>query len=151
MMLNKDMTGGLLVVAGWGQYMTPEELLAITPEFLGKAILHRRERLAGEIPEQLDARSDELTEAAAMARSAKAKRDDVNKKVASLKKREMMRKQKQRRSSSKPIPSVTRFHSKREIQSQNLSGPRIVCNNAWMPWIYHSKQTGAPTSMNVQH
>ena len=43
-----------------GQYMTPEELLAITPEFLGKAILHRRERLAAEIPEQLDARSDEL-------------------------------------------------------------------------------------------
>ena len=94
MMLNIGMTGGLLVVAGWGQYMTPEELLAITPEFLGKAILHRRERLAGEIPEQLDARSDELTEAAAMARSAKAKRDDVNKKVASLKKRGMMRKQK---------------------------------------------------------
>ena len=86
MMLNKGMTGGLLVVAGWGQHMTPEELLAITPEFLGKAILHRRERLAAEIPEQLDARSDELTEAAAMARSAKAKRDDVNKKVASLKK-----------------------------------------------------------------
>jgi len=86
MVLNKDMTGGLLVVAEWGEYMTPEELLAITPEFLGKAILHRRERFAAEIPDQLDARSDELTEAAAMARSAKAKRDDVNKKVASLKK-----------------------------------------------------------------
>ena len=86
MMSNKGMTGGLLVVAGWDQSMTPEELLAITPEFLGKAILHRRERLAGEIPEQLDARSDELTEAAAMARTARAKRDDVNKKVASLKK-----------------------------------------------------------------
>ena len=66
--------------------MTPEELLAITPEFLGKAILHRRERLASEIPEQLDARTDELSEAASMARSAKVKRDDVNKKVASLKK-----------------------------------------------------------------
>ncbi|MGB1659931.1 MAG: hypothetical protein ACPHHS_05500 [Candidatus Poseidoniaceae archaeon] len=66
--------------------MTPEELLAITPEFLAKAILHRRERLAAEIPEQLDARTDELTEAAAMARAAKAKRDDVNRKVASLKK-----------------------------------------------------------------
>ena len=68
--------------------MTPEELLAITPEFLGKAILHRRERLAAEIPEQLDARSDELTEAAAMARSAKAKRDDVNKKGRFTEKRE---------------------------------------------------------------
>ncbi len=80
------MTGGLLKEAGWVEYMTPEELLAITPEFLGKAILHRRERLAAEIPEQLDARSDELTEAAAMARAAKSKRDEVNRKVASLKK-----------------------------------------------------------------
>ncbi|MDP6224710.1 MAG: hypothetical protein QGF34_06610 [Candidatus Poseidoniaceae archaeon] len=86
MMSNKGMTGGLLVVGGWARYMTPEELLAITPELLGKAILHRRERLAAEIPEQLDARSGELTEAASMARAAKSKRDDVNKKVASLKK-----------------------------------------------------------------
>lgn len=86
MMSNRGMTGGLLKEAGWVEYMTPEELLAITPEFLGKAILHRRERLAAEIPEQLDARSDELTEAAAMARAAKSKRDEVNKKVASLKK-----------------------------------------------------------------
>ena len=66
-MSNKGMTGGLLVVGGWARYMTPEELLAITPELLGKAILHRRERLVAEIPEQLDARSDELTEAASMA------------------------------------------------------------------------------------
>ena len=86
MMSNKGMTGGLLVVGGWARYMTPEELLAITPELLGKAILHRRERLAAEIPDQLDARSDELTEAASMARAAKSKRDDVNNKVASLKK-----------------------------------------------------------------
>ena len=86
MMSNKYMTGGLLRVVEWAKYMTPEELLAITPEFLGKAILHRRERLASEIPEQLDARTDELSEAASMARSAKVKRDDVNKKVASLKK-----------------------------------------------------------------
>ena len=76
MMSNKVRTDGLLMVAGWASYMTPEELLAITPEFLGKAILHRRERFAAEIPEQLDARSDELTEAASMARSAKAKRDE---------------------------------------------------------------------------
>lgn len=86
MMSNKGMTGGLLVVVGWARYMTPEELLAITPELLGKAILHRRERLAAEIPEQLDARSSELSEAASMARAAKSKRDEVNKKVASLKK-----------------------------------------------------------------
>lgn len=86
MMSNKCMMGGLLKEGEWAEYMTPEELLAITPEFLGKAILHRRERLAAEIPEQLDARSGELSEAASMARAAKAKRDDVNKKVASLKK-----------------------------------------------------------------
>ena len=86
MMSNKGMTGGLLVVGGWARYMTPEELLAITPELLGKAILHRRERLAADIPEQLDARSSELTEAASMARVAKSKRDGVNEKVSSLKK-----------------------------------------------------------------
>ena len=77
--------GGLFKVAESAKHMTPEELLAITPEFLAKAILHRRERLALEIPEQLDARTGELTEAAAMARGAKAKRDFVDNKVASLK------------------------------------------------------------------
>ena len=77
--------GGLFKVAESAKHMTPEELLAITPEFLAKAILHRRERLALEIPEQLDARTNELTEAAAMARVAKEKRDSVNHKVSSLK------------------------------------------------------------------
>jgi len=38
-----------------------------------------------EIPEQLDARTNELTEAAAMARVAKNQRDSVNNKVSSLK------------------------------------------------------------------
>ena len=77
--------GGLFKVAESAKHMTPEELLAITPEFLAKAILHRRERLALEIPEQLDARTNELTEAAAMARVAKEQRDSVNNKVSSLK------------------------------------------------------------------
>ena len=77
--------GGLFKVAESAKHMTPEELLAITPEFLAKAILHRRERLALEIPEQLDARTNELTEAAAMARVAKEQRDSVNHKVSSLK------------------------------------------------------------------
>ena len=77
--------GGLFKVAESAKHMTPEELLAITPEFLAKAILHRRERLALEIPEQLDARTNELTDAAAMARVAKDQRDSVNNKVSSLK------------------------------------------------------------------
>ena len=151
MMLNKGMTGGLLVVAGWGQYMTPEELLAITPEFLGKAILHRRERLAAEIPEQLDARSDELTEAAAMARSAKAKRDDVNKKVASLKKERNEAQAKAKKLFMEANAIRESIPQQRETQPQNLSGRRIVCNNAWMPWTYHSKPTGVRMLMNEQH
>lgn len=38
--------------------MTPEELLGVTPALLAKSILHRRERLAEVIPEQLDARQE---------------------------------------------------------------------------------------------
>ena len=44
--------------------MRPEELLEMTPALLAKSILHRRERLAETIPEQLDARQDELRAAA---------------------------------------------------------------------------------------
>ena len=40
--------------------MTPDELVKITPDLLARAILHRRERLAEVIPEQLDARQEEL-------------------------------------------------------------------------------------------
>jgi hypothetical protein len=51
--------------------MRPEELLEMTPALLAKSILHRRERLAETIPEQLDARQDELRAAEPLARSAK--------------------------------------------------------------------------------
>ena len=40
--------------------MRPGELLEMTPALLAKSILHRGERLAETIPEQLDARQDEL-------------------------------------------------------------------------------------------
>jgi uncharacterized coiled-coil DUF342 family protein len=66
--------------------MTPEELLGVTPALLAKSILHRRERLAEVIPEQLDARQEELQAAEPLARAAKEKRDGVNAKVANLKK-----------------------------------------------------------------
>lgn len=66
--------------------MTPEELLGVTPALLAKSILHRRERLAEVIPEQLDARQEELLAAEPLARAAKEKRDGINTKVASLKK-----------------------------------------------------------------
>ena len=65
--------------------MTPEELLGVTPALLAKSILHRRERLAEVIPEQLDARQEELLAAEPLARAAKEKRDDINSKVANLK------------------------------------------------------------------
>ncbi len=66
--------------------MRPEELLEMTPALLAKSILHRRERLAETIPEQLDARQEELRAAEPLARSAKEQRDGVNAKVANLKK-----------------------------------------------------------------
>lgn len=66
--------------------MGPEELLEMTPALLAKSILHRRERLAETIPEQLDARQEELRAAEPLARGAKEQRDAVNAKVANLKK-----------------------------------------------------------------
>jgi len=58
--------------------MTPDELLGVTPALLAKSILHRRERLAEVIPEQLDARQEELVAAEPLARAAKEKRDGIN-------------------------------------------------------------------------
>tara|TARA_Y100000766_G_scaffold268551_1_gene264740 strand:- start:5663 stop:6505 length:843 start_codon:yes stop_codon:yes gene_type:complete len=66
--------------------MGPDELLEMTPALLAKSILHRRERLAETIPEQLDARQEELRAAEPLARGAKEQRDAVNAKVANLKK-----------------------------------------------------------------
>ena len=66
--------------------MSPDELLAITPDLLAKSILHRRERLAEVIPEQLDARQEELDEALSIAAAAKDQRDAINKKISNLKK-----------------------------------------------------------------
>ena len=61
--------------------MTPDELLKITPELLARAILHRRERLAEVIPEQLDARQEELEVAVPLTRIAKEKRDGFDKQI----------------------------------------------------------------------
>ena len=61
--------------------MTPDELVKITPDLLARAILHRRERLAEVIPEQLDARQEELEIAVPLTRIAKGKRDDFDKQI----------------------------------------------------------------------
>ena len=61
--------------------MTPDELLEITPDLLARAILHRRERLAEAIPEQLDARQEELEIAVPLTREAKENRDNFDKQM----------------------------------------------------------------------
>jgi hypothetical protein len=61
--------------------MTPDELLKITPDLLARAILHRRERLAEVIPEQLDARQEELDFAVPLTNFAKEKRDGFDKEI----------------------------------------------------------------------
>ena len=61
--------------------MTPDELLEITPDLLARAILHRRERLAEAIPEQLDARQEELEIAVPLTRTAKENRDNFDKEI----------------------------------------------------------------------
>jgi len=61
--------------------MTPDELLEITPDLLARAILHRRERLAEAIPEQLDARQEELEIAVPLTRTAKENRDNFDKRI----------------------------------------------------------------------
>ncbi|MDC0340756.1 hypothetical protein OAM96_02240 [Candidatus Poseidoniaceae archaeon] len=61
--------------------MTPDELLKITPDLLARAILHRREQLAEDIPEQLDARQEELDFAVPLASFAKEKRDEFDKQI----------------------------------------------------------------------
>ena len=57
--------------------MEIDRLLAITPDALAKAILHRRERLAEVIPEQLDARREEKVLAEEFARDARANKDEL--------------------------------------------------------------------------
>jgi len=57
--------------------MQDERLLEVTPEFLIRAILHRRQRLAEMIPKQLNARKEEKEIAEALARDAKKRRDQL--------------------------------------------------------------------------
>ncbi len=66
--------------------MEPSELLSVSPEFLAKAIIHRRERLLELIPSQLEQVQILQMEAEKNSRSAKQSRDEINQKVANLKK-----------------------------------------------------------------
>lgn len=65
--------------------MDANDLLAVSPKLLAQAILHRRERLSEIIPEDLEERKVELSEAEPKAKSAREERDSINSKVAGLK------------------------------------------------------------------
>lgn len=65
--------------------MDANDLLAVSPKLLAQAILHRRERLSEIIPEDLEERKMELSEAEPKAKSAREERDSINSKVAGLK------------------------------------------------------------------
>ena len=64
--------------------MSLDELLAITPELLAKSILHRRERLAEVIPEQLG-KARRIDEALSIATAPKDQRRNKQK-ISNLKK-----------------------------------------------------------------
>ncbi|MBT3420893.1 MAG: hypothetical protein HN433_06920, partial [Euryarchaeota archaeon] len=66
--------------------MTPRDLLAVSPEFLAKAILHRRENIVQSLPPQIAKRQEERQIAANLAKDSRAKRDELVSKVSSLKK-----------------------------------------------------------------
>ena len=65
--------------------MNPNDLLAVSPKLLAQAILHRRERLAEIIPDDLEERKEELLNAEPKAKNARQERDKLNSKVANLK------------------------------------------------------------------
>ena len=62
-----------------------DALLEVQPELLARLVLHRRERLAEAIPDQLDARREELEAAKGLASNAKRQRDQLSETIASLK------------------------------------------------------------------
>ncbi len=66
--------------------MKVDDLLAVSPKLLAQAILHRRERLAEMIPNELEMRKSELIESEPLAKIAREERDNINSKVANLKK-----------------------------------------------------------------
>ncbi|HIF46190.1 MAG TPA: hypothetical protein EYQ73_05275 [Candidatus Poseidoniales archaeon] len=66
--------------------MDAKDLLAVSPKLLAQAILHRRERIADLIPNDLESRRTEQAEAEPLAKAAREKRDKINTQVANLKK-----------------------------------------------------------------
>ena len=91
-----------------------------------------------------------LHEAASMAR-CKSKRDDVNKKVASLKRErnDAQAKAKALFMEANAIQEATPRKKATQLPSQN--GQRNVFSNDWTHWIFHCKPIGVRMLMNEQH
>ncbi|MAI09752.1 MAG: hypothetical protein CMA08_04135 [Euryarchaeota archaeon] len=65
--------------------MDVDALLEVQPELLARLVLHRRERLAEVIPDQLDSRRQELDAAKTLASGAKRQRDQLGETISGLK------------------------------------------------------------------
>lgn len=65
--------------------MDANDLLSVSPKLLAQAILHQRERLIEQIPEQLEASKSDLEKSEPLAKAARLEVDKINSKVAKLK------------------------------------------------------------------
>jgi len=65
--------------------MDANELLSVSPKLLAQAILHQRERLIEQIPDQLEASKSDLEKSEPLAKAARLEVDKINSKVAKLK------------------------------------------------------------------
>ena len=64
--------------------MTPQDLLAVSPDFLAKTILHRREKMMLDLPSNLAKRQEERHIAAKLAQDSKARKDEISSKTTNL-------------------------------------------------------------------
>ena len=65
--------------------MDANELLSVSPKLLAQAILHQRERLIEQIPDQLEASKSDLEKSEPLAKAARLEVDKINSKVSKLK------------------------------------------------------------------
>ena len=64
--------------------MTPEDLLTVSPDFLAKTILHRREVMMQDLPDNLANRQEEKQIAAKLAQESRVRRDEISSKFNNL-------------------------------------------------------------------
>ena len=64
--------------------MTPEDLLTVSPDFLAKTILHRREVMMQDLPDNLANRQEEKQIAAKLAQESRVRKDEISSKFNNL-------------------------------------------------------------------